>query len=336
MSSEERPEERIGTLENALALDSRLQAIEATVRDRSPNAKPWWRDARTVTILGALIAAILPAATWINNVYASSREARRLLIQQQEDIRQKYLDRVLRPGVTPVEQEQVFGLLSRLSTDPELQKWAQDELKRANETLRLQQQLQESKSRFQEAQTRLTLVSKTNNADKKALSDAQMQVEAALKEISGLRQQITRQTGLTLESTAEDPKKELTQTDRKIDMPEALTNRLASVSKEVPQLILAPPDMKERSHNGCRVELRSEPHGAIVDLSAFSDSSAKLGDLIVPHATPVSVVLPAGTYRANFKYRQWSLEKEFTVNQVTKDCKYQVMEDFRVAPGFPK
>lgn len=129
------PADRIETLESALQLDSRLQVIEKAFQEKSPAARPWWRDAKTVTVLAALIAAVLPLLTWINNVYSSSRESRRLLIEQQEKIRQTYLDRVLRPGVGEAEQQRVFELLSMLSSDPEMQQWAKMELKRTTDTI---------------------------------------------------------------------------------------------------------------------------------------------------------------------------------------------------------
>lgn len=127
--------DRIEALESALRLDSRLQAVEELIREKTSAVRPWWRDARTVTVLATLTAAILPILTWINNAYSSSRESRRLLIEQQERIRQTYLDRVLRPGVTEVEQQRVFELLSMLSSDPEMHQWAKQELKRTTDTI---------------------------------------------------------------------------------------------------------------------------------------------------------------------------------------------------------
>lgn len=129
-------EERVSALENVLKLDSRLLVLETAIKERIQDApKPWWKNAKTVTTLGALIAAILPAVTVINNVFASYRESRRLVAEQQEKIRQPYLDRVFRPGISETEQQKVFELLSQLSSDPEMQKWAQQELQRTTETI---------------------------------------------------------------------------------------------------------------------------------------------------------------------------------------------------------
>jgi hypothetical protein len=78
----QRSEDRIAALEEALQLDSRLDALEARIRDRASPVGPWWRDARTVTILGALIAAVLPVLSFINNAFTSYRESRRLFVEQ--------------------------------------------------------------------------------------------------------------------------------------------------------------------------------------------------------------------------------------------------------------
>jgi hypothetical protein len=120
--------ERIDILEKALGLDSRLQAVEVAIKERVPESRPWWRDSKTVTIIGALIAAVLPLLKFIDESFTSSREYRRQVIEQQEKIRQTYLDRVVKPGVTVYEQKKIFGLLAGVSVDPEMQKWAQGEL----------------------------------------------------------------------------------------------------------------------------------------------------------------------------------------------------------------
>jgi hypothetical protein len=134
-AEEPKVEQRILDLEKALALDTRLQALESQIQARTAVSKPWWRDAKTVTILGALITAVIPLLSFINNSFASSRESRRLLVDQQNKIRQLYLDRVFKPGVTETEQRKIFELLSHLSSDPEMQQWANGELQQTNQTI---------------------------------------------------------------------------------------------------------------------------------------------------------------------------------------------------------
>ncbi len=114
-------------LENVLAMDSRLQKLEAAIQERVADDKPWWRDAKTVTVLGALIAAVLPLLKFIDDYSRNSRDNRRQVIELQEKIRQTYLEKVLNPGSTPAEKQQIFGLLKELSADTEMQKWANKE-----------------------------------------------------------------------------------------------------------------------------------------------------------------------------------------------------------------
>jgi hypothetical protein len=124
-------EERMTRLDDALALDSRLQQLEKVIRERVSEKKAWWRDKiwwrdkANVAILAAFISAILPAATWIQNVYTNHREYSRQILDQQEKVRETYLEKVLKPGVTISEQQQIFGLLKELSADREMQRWAQ-------------------------------------------------------------------------------------------------------------------------------------------------------------------------------------------------------------------
>jgi hypothetical protein len=188
-------EEKIGGLENTLALDARVQALETAIQERLPAERPWWKDAKVVTLLGALIAAILPVATWISNVYASSREANRLLIEQQETIRQKYLERVFRPGITQMEQEEVFGLLARLSSDRELQAWAKDELQRTkdttNELKKAVEQAQKERAKSQATVSSLNVkVSQLTASERKIKADAAATVTNLSKRIERLTHQI--------------------------------------------------------------------------------------------------------------------------------------------------
>lgn len=149
-------EQRMAGLENVLAVDARLTALEEKIQERTAAARPWWRDPKTVTILGALIAAVIPLLSFINNSFASARDAHRLLVEQQDKIRQLYLDRVLKTGVTEGEQRKVFELLSHLSSDPEMQLWAKDELTATNATIaELTKQKADLENQLAHAQTEL-------------------------------------------------------------------------------------------------------------------------------------------------------------------------------------
>jgi hypothetical protein len=122
-------ETRLSTLESVLKLDERLKSLETTLTSKgvTANVVPWWRNGKTVVVLGALITAILPLVTAVNGFLQNRRDSQRLLIEQQDKIRQTYLDRVLKSGITEGEQQRIFSLLSRLKGDPELQEWAREE-----------------------------------------------------------------------------------------------------------------------------------------------------------------------------------------------------------------
>lgn len=126
--------QRITTLENVLKLEERLSSLEASLAERSLTSKArpsWWRDAKTVTILGALLAAVIPLVTAIDGILKNRGEAQKALIEQQDKIRQTYLDRVLKPGIAEDEQQRIFSLLLKLRNDPEFQEWAKEEHDRA-------------------------------------------------------------------------------------------------------------------------------------------------------------------------------------------------------------
>jgi hypothetical protein len=192
MSDEQNPlQERIKALEDSLQFDSRLSELESRIKDRAAGKQPWWRDAKTVTILGALIAAILPLATWISNIYASSRESHRLLVEQQEKIRQTYLDRALRPGATEAERERVFGLLSILSSDAELQRWAQGELKKTHDSIEaLKKQKEDAERRVTEAAIKVDAARRQLKSEKKRRSEAEDIASNATKQLLEAKKQL--------------------------------------------------------------------------------------------------------------------------------------------------
>lgn len=125
---------RLDAIENTLRIDERVAAIEAALvaRAEARSSPPWWRDAKTVTILGGFLAAVIPLMTAIDGWLKNVRDAQHAVIEQQDKIRQTYLDRVLKPGITEIEQQRIFRLLSRLKSDPELQAWAQAEFETAS------------------------------------------------------------------------------------------------------------------------------------------------------------------------------------------------------------
>jgi len=128
-------EERLSLIEDALKWDERLKSLEAVLvsKERALRATPWWRDSRTITILAAILAAVIPLVTAIDGILKNARESQRAIIEQRDKIRQTYLDRVLKPGVTEGEQQRIFSLLSKLKSDSEFQEWAKEEMNKATQ-----------------------------------------------------------------------------------------------------------------------------------------------------------------------------------------------------------
>ena len=138
---------RLSTLEDIFKLDERLKSIETTLISTglSPNIVPWWRNGKTVVVLVGLLTAILPLVTAINGILKNRSDSQRLLTEQQDKIRQTYLDRVLKPGLTEGEEQRIFSLLSRLKSDPELHDWASAELAKTTEKI---EELRKEKSKL--------------------------------------------------------------------------------------------------------------------------------------------------------------------------------------------
>lgn len=192
---------RLSSIEAALQLDERLKTIEEKLSSRTQTkSQPWWRNAKTITILGAFLAAILPAVTAIDGVLKNQRESQRLLLEQQDKIRQTYLDRVLKPGVTEGEQQRIFGLLVKLKSDPEFQEWAADEYnkttKKLDDLIKEKRTLEEENRKLSE-QIKLekgSLSAGTQSAQSK-LKIQKLESEALQKEreVANLRQRIGEQ-----------------------------------------------------------------------------------------------------------------------------------------------
>jgi hypothetical protein len=155
---------RLLRLESALKLDDRLKSLEEGIAAKGlidSKPPPWWRNGKTVTVLGALIAAVLPAVTAINGAMQNYRDSQRLLLEQQDKIRQTYLDRALKSDLKPLEQELIFRLLAKLKSDRELQEWANEQLNRASSTVEeLNHQKSEQESRNKELEAQIDKLSR--------------------------------------------------------------------------------------------------------------------------------------------------------------------------------
>jgi hypothetical protein len=197
---------RVAAIEQTFNFDERVKSIEAVLasnRQAASAFRPWWRDPKTVTILATLIAAMVPAITVINGVVQTRRDSQRLFIEQQDKIRQIYLDRVLRPGITEDERARTFGLLSRLNTDPELQAWAKEELAKTNEKI---EQLKAEKSTLEQSNKKLENQLEQSSAkaysDSATLNRVRKEVNEGRQKLSDLQRRVGESgTGLTISCT---------------------------------------------------------------------------------------------------------------------------------------
>jgi len=86
---------------------------------------PWWKRAGLVTTVTAIVAAVLPITTAIEEHYRNEREFVLQQVKQEHDIRMAYLDRFEVPG----QRLQTLRFLLATSTDPRLLAWAREEQK---------------------------------------------------------------------------------------------------------------------------------------------------------------------------------------------------------------
>ena len=85
---------------------------------------PWWKNGRIITVLGSLLAAVMPVTTFVGGYMNRQTELELNAQQQRHQIRMDYLDRALNPNLAEAEREKVFSLLAVVTDQPDLQKWA--------------------------------------------------------------------------------------------------------------------------------------------------------------------------------------------------------------------
>ena len=85
---------------------------------------PWWKNGRVITVLGSILAAVMPVTTFVGGYLHQQTELELNAQQQRHQIRMDYLDRALNPKLVEAEREKVFSLLAVVTDQPDLQKWA--------------------------------------------------------------------------------------------------------------------------------------------------------------------------------------------------------------------
>ncbi len=86
-------------------------------------APPWWRQGSVVTTLTAIVAAVIPVTTAIQEHFQKVRELALEESKQAHEIRTSYLDRLDKPGA----RLRTLRFVLAVSDDSALKKWAQEE-----------------------------------------------------------------------------------------------------------------------------------------------------------------------------------------------------------------
>jgi hypothetical protein len=101
-------------------------------------ARPWWRDPKSVAVLTAILAAIAPLTTCVQNRIQSEKELALERAKQTHEIRQTYLKHVLE---NDRQTERVLKFLVKVEEDPHLRAWAEDELKHFQKRIKTKNEL---------------------------------------------------------------------------------------------------------------------------------------------------------------------------------------------------
>lgn len=109
---------------------------------------PWWKNGRVITVLGSILAAVMPVTTFVGGYLHQQTELELNAQQQRHQIRMDYLDRALNPKLAEAEREKVFSLLAVVTDQPDLQKWAIEQQESlSQEITALKAQLEDKKKK---------------------------------------------------------------------------------------------------------------------------------------------------------------------------------------------
>jgi hypothetical protein len=86
---------------------------------------PWWRSGTLVTTLTAIVAAIVPVTTAVQEHYRNKRELALEESKQAHEIRSSYLDRLDKPGA----RLRTLRFVVATTDDAVLKAWAEAETK---------------------------------------------------------------------------------------------------------------------------------------------------------------------------------------------------------------
>ncbi|MDP2311663.1 MAG: hypothetical protein Q8P41_02065 [Pseudomonadota bacterium] len=107
----------------------------------TPRRGPGWPA--ILALIGTVVTVAPALLTGVISSYGNERDETRLRIEQQDMIRQKYVDRVVSAGQSPEERLRILRLLYHLDEDKVLQGWARAELELAEiEVKKLQNEIE--------------------------------------------------------------------------------------------------------------------------------------------------------------------------------------------------
>lgn len=103
-------------------------SVEAASPSPRADGIPWWRDAKSVTFLATVFAAIVPAVTFVQAYFEKQQSIEISRLTANHNVRMDYVTKALTPGLSVGERERIFDLLARIKDDPMLEAWAKAQL----------------------------------------------------------------------------------------------------------------------------------------------------------------------------------------------------------------
>lgn len=108
-----------------LKLERDVEQLRVELAKLRAPQPPWWRRGSIVATMTAIIAAVVPVTTAVQQHYQKERELALQESKQANDIRTGYLDRLEKPGA----KLRTLRFVMATTTDPDLKAWAQAETK---------------------------------------------------------------------------------------------------------------------------------------------------------------------------------------------------------------
>lgn len=125
------------------ALKARVAALEERLEERRKD-EPWWRSARTVTLIASLLAAFVPLTSALEAYFKGQSDLALASEQQRHAMRMDYMRTALDPAAPEMQRQSRLRLLMAiLPGDDPVRDWAAAELDMVNSAVKqLKQELQ--------------------------------------------------------------------------------------------------------------------------------------------------------------------------------------------------